>query len=550
MARDVEVNVTANDKTGNALASAERRFKKTADNTKRESDKMGSNIGKGLVSIIETFAPKLAGTITKAVGSAGEASGPLLVGGIAAASPLVAATISAAIAAGVGVGVAGIGVALVSQDAKVQAAGKQLGTHLMEALQQDASPFITPVLTSIDKIETKFDALRPRIQNIFKNASGFVDPLVNGALRGVDGILRGVDKLVAKSQPVIDNLGEALGDLGQDFGDFLGSIDAEAAANSIKDLATQISGLLAIVGPTLNGLTKLYGFLNDYAPGALTVIGKLTKDQGTFSQRTAGQVDTLGNSFQKATEDTTDYAQTLKDAEAAVRGVYQANNDLYSSTTSVAQAFADANKAAKENGKTLDVNTEKGRNNREALSSVASALQRNYDSYVKVNGAGAGASALASTLRSKFVALAEKMGASSKQAQALANKLLGIPNVNRKVNVATEQARANAEALKKKLEGIKDRSVYVNVAFNQGRINKVEAQLNRLGSHQFDATQSFAFAGADAGVSRTGGPTPVNVNSTVQNVINLDGKPFRQMASKAVRDDRKRQDFRTKVGQR
>jgi hypothetical protein len=548
VARDVEVNVTANDRTGNGLASAERSFKRTGDKIKKEGDDNAKKYSSGFLRAVESVAPKLASQLATVGEQAGQAAGPLLGAGLAAASPLIAATVSAAIAAGVGVGVAGIGVALVSQDARVQAAGKQLGAHLMDSLQQDAAPFIGPVLDGIDQIETAFDSANGRIQNIFRNASKFVGPLVDGATRGLDGIIRGVDELVAKSQPVIDALGRSLGDLGNDFGDFLAGIDAQDAATSIDALTTSVGGLLAILGPTLNVLTKVYGFLDTYAPSALSLVGKLTKDQGTFAQRTAGQTDELSTSFQKATEDTVDYAAGLAQAQAAVQGLYSSNRDLYSSTTSVASAFADANKAAKENGRTLNLNTKEGRANRDSLSSVAGQLNRNYESYVKVNGEGAGAAKLASTLRSRFIALAEKMGASSSKARALAGSLLGIPNVKRDVTVRTEAAKSAAQALKERLAGIKDRTVYVNVAFNQGRLNKVEAQLSRINRAAL-AGGPGGWGAVDGGAgSRTGGAQPVNVTSKVD--VRLDGQPFRQLVATAVSDSESRTAWRARAGRR
>lgn len=547
MARDVEVNVTASDKTGPGLKSAERSFAQTQKRLAKQQDDAKEKFGKSLGTTLNNIAPQLTKRLVSALDAAGEAAGPLLGAGIIAATPLIAATVSAAIAAGVAVGVAGIGVALVAQDARVQAAGKQLGAHLMDSLRQDAAPFIAPVLDGIDRIRAAFDNANGRIKNIFQNASKFVTPLVEGATRGIDGIISGVDRLVAKSGPVIDALGQALGDLGQSFGDFLGNIDAEDAAGAIRDLTVEIQGLLATVGPALNGLTKLYGFLGAVAPSTLTIVGKLTAEQGQFARRTAGDNGALGESFQALSDDATDYARGLDDAKRAVQGVYEANRDLYGSTTSVEQAFRDANEAVKDNGRTLSLNSEEGLRNRDALSNVAGALQRQYDAYVKLNGEGAGAAALATDLRGRFVALAEKLGASGKRAKELANQLLGIPNVNRTVNVATEQAKAAAAALKKRLDEIHNRSVYVQVAFNQGRINKVEAQLARLG-HAGLAAGDGGFRPAESG-GRTGGPSGAVALESVVNV-NLDGAPVRAIVATAVQRSERRQEWRAKVGRR
>lgn len=556
MGRDVEVDVEANDKTSAGLRAVERSFKRSQDKIKKTQDDANKNYGRSLIAAVDSVSPKLAEGLVRTMASVGEAAGPLLAGGIAAAAPLIGATISAAISAGVAVGVVGLGVALVAQDARVQAAGKQLGAHFMESLRQDASPFIGPVLAGIAKIQASFDGMQGRLQRIFRNGAKFVAPLVDGVTRGLDGIIRGIDQLTAKSQPVVDALGESLGKLGQSFGDFLGGTDTTGAAAAIRDLTDALTTLLGITGPLLNGLSQIYGWLSKFGvvkQFALQLLGPigqvydlLKPAKTSFSSATAG-VDDLGLSFQAASADAMDYAAGLAQAEAAVQGVYSANRDLYSSVTNVAGAFDTATAAAKKNGKTLDENTPKGRANRDALSAVATALQQNYDGYVKVNGAGAGASQLAEELRGKFVKLAEKMGASSGRAQQLASDLLGIPNVKRDVTVRTDAAAAAAEALKRKLATIKDRTVYVNVAFNQGRLNKVEAQLSRINHAGLAGDTGWEGSAGGAG-SRTGGAQQINVTSRVD--VMLDGKPFRTMVDTAVRDSQDRTAWRTKVGTR
>ena len=553
MARDVEVNATASDKTSPGLRSTERSFREAQKRIQKQQDEATAKFGKNLGSTLNTVAPNLTKKLVAALDSAGAVGGPALAGGIIAAAPVIAGTLQAAVIGGAGIGGVLGGVLLVSRDARVKAAGGELAQNLLGQLQEDATPFIGPVLRSIDMIGDRATKLDPLFKRIFSNASRYVEPLTSGVLDFAEPVLIGFDKLVAKAGPVIESMRRGFGQLGDAIGDTLGDLseDSDSAARSLDSVFTTVSELVRVVGPLIDGLTKVNGWLEKIgmSGGLLNSLARLrdavdgnTESAGTFVRR---QRDVV-TSFQQTTEDSYDYAAGLRDAQAAVQGVYEANRDLYSSTTSVASAFATATQAARENGRTLSLNTEKGRANRDALANVAGALQRNYDAYVKTNGAGAGAAALASTLRARFIALAEKLGASSGKARELADKLLGIPNVNRKVNVATEQAKAAAEALKNRLAGIKDRSVYVNVAFNQGRINKVEAQLARLGGGNFAGSSWSGVTGGDG--ARTGGASQVNVSNRVE--VALDGAPFRQMVATTVDESAARQTWRQKVGYR
>ncbi|WP_440102375.1 phage tail tape measure protein [Glutamicibacter mishrai] len=91
------------------------------------------------------------------------------------------------------------------------------------------------------------------------------------------------------------------------------------------------------------------------------------------------------------------------------------------------ESFAAATAAVEENGKTLDITTEKGRANQEALDGIASSTLSAMEAQRE---AGASASELGATIsegREAFIANAEAMGMSSEKAAALADQLNLIP---------------------------------------------------------------------------------------------------------------------------
>jgi hypothetical protein len=549
MARDVEYDVVARDKSGPGLDSAVRRAQRASKQIQAESDKIDSKFGKGLVSAVESVSPKLASSLVRAMKGASSAAAPALGGVAIAAAPLIAATMSAAVIGGISLGVAGIGVALVSQDARVKSAGTQLGQTLMASLKQDAAPFIEPVLRGIATIGDRFETMRGRIQNIFRNASKFVEPLINGATKGFAGILRGVDILVSRAQPVVDAIGDGLADLGSDFGDFLVTIsgNSDDAATALRSVFDQMGAILKVSGPVINALTKIYGFFDKFAPGGLTVIGKLF-DGAEKAQSVGKWMDPAITAFQEADTAAQGYADAVARASAAVADMAGQQRSLYASTTAARQAIADAKKGLEEHGRGLDINTQKGRDNREALARVANALVANYEGYVKVNGAGSGAAKIANNNRDSFVRLAMKLGSSASAAQTLANKLLGIPSRREtKITANTAAAMARARELQAKLNSIRDRTVRVNIAFNEGRLNNVERRLDRIGANSFSASAYWSAVNGGSG-ARTGGPAEVAVANTVN--VALDGSPFRTLVTTSVAGSERRTALRAKVGPR
>lgn len=556
MARDVEFSVTASDRTGVALASVERKFKDSNRRVENEHKKHTAKLAKVLESDLVKGVQSVGKDIGALFENAGQLVVPVLGSAIAAAAPLIGATLGAAISAGAAVGAVGIGVALVAQDARVKAAGTRLGKSLFSSLQQDAAPFIGPVLAAIDTIQAKFNDLNPTIRHIFANASKFVAPLVGGVTHAIDAVVSGVDKLVAKSGGVVDALSASIGQIGDSLGNFLANIDTKDAQAALVGLTNTITGLIDVLGPVINGLSKVYGIFDKFAPSILSVIGKF-KQTNTIAGRVAGSTDAVATSFTAAsgaaaglTGNLDGAVQSLEEQRVAADSVSSANRSLYSSATAVGQAFDDAKKAAKDNGKTLSEVTVKGRANREVLAGLASTLGDNYTAFVKVNGEGAAASTLGGKLRASFVKAAQGFGLSEKAAIALADKILGIPNSKTtKAYVNTHDAEARIRALQAKIDALRGKTVTITTHFKGDGSNQNSPSIGGGGGRTFDANDSYR--GGSAGLSRTGGPSrveDVNVRSSV--AVNLDGQPFRNMVASAVSSSERRAAFRQRVGSR
>lgn len=522
MARDVEFNVTASDKTGSALAEAERKLKAAQERIRRDSKTTGDGFGKSLLDGITKVSPKLGGFLTSTFATAGKASGPLLAAGIAAATPLIGASVSAAVIGGAGVGGVIGGVLLASRDARVRAAGERVGKTFLDALSKDASVFIGPVLDQITKIEARFEQMRGRIRNIFSNSVGFLGPLVDGALTAVDGVLKGFESLTANGRSTMQALGQSVGLIGQAIGAAFQTIagGSEDAAAAVRFLGVAMATSVELFGRAVRILTELFGVMLKGAGPALDLAAKMGLIS-TSSQQADQSTTGAGHAFTFMAQQATAASQASVDYAAAAAGITSANRSLYGSQTAAAQAIADSTKKIEENGRGLDINTQKGRNNRATLEQLANSLGTAHDKYVQVNGSGAKSNAIMSANRAEFIRAARAAGAAADKAEALADELLGI----------------------------KSRTVSVNVVFNESRINAVENRLNRMGGSMYNAAgDSWAALDSKSGTARTGGPTPVSVSNNVS--VALDGAPFRAMTVQAVQASERRQAWRAKVGAR
>lgn len=130
-----------------------------------------------------------------------------------------------------------------------------------------------------------------------------------------------------------------------------------------------------------------------------------------------------------------------------------------------AQARAEAEVAV---ANKLDITTEAGRRNQEALDDVASSGWDLIDA-MRANGATQGElQSTMETTRARFIAVAGQMGLTEEQANALADELNLIPaNVNVQVAADTAQAEQAVDRLWVKLDRLNGRTVTTNVRTNE-----------------------------------------------------------------------------------
>jgi hypothetical protein len=484
-----------------------------------------------------------------------EAAKGALVPGLAAAAPLIGALLSAAVIGGAGIGGIVGGVLVASRDPRVVAAATAMKSEIGKELTGAATPFVQVSLDGIAQIGQAVKGID--FKDIFAQSAKNAQPVINGIEKAVDGLGDGLAALISRSGPVMVQLGALIGNVGEHVGQFFDTIShgGAGAADSIKDVATAIDTVLNVAGPLILTLTDIYavahriGATEQFFTGLLGPIGQigdLLSHTGLSGGKAAGSltlvqkgVQSVSASVQTAGDSILTFTERLDDAASA-------GQSLYASTTSVAQAAADLKKSLKDNGKSLDENTAKGRNNRTALVDLAGALTSNYDAYVKVNGEGIKSNGVAASNRAQFIKLATQFHLSKSAAGALATQLGLIPaKKNTSFTANTHDAAARIEALKEQISTVHGKSVSITVAASIS--NKSANTLARLGAN-FDATDYFAAAGPSDGQRRSGGngSDAIDVNSTSNVTVLLDGKPFRAYVDRS----QGKAAWRQKVGRR
>lgn len=364
---------------------------------------------------------------------------PALAGIAVAAAPVIGATIAGAVVGGIGLGGIVGGVALAVKDPRVQTELQVMNTTIMDKLKDSSRPFVDVTIKGIHEIGGEVQKID--FSGIFQDAASQAGPVIDGITEAVHALGKGLTDVVHNAGPAVKEIGNEIGAIGESLGSGLSMLskDSKDGASGMHELFMMINGTVDSTFHLIDALSKTYGFLNKISGGGML---NAFDAIGSSSVHVAGKTKEMANAIAATIPVMNLYGrQTLTDGASLnelAEASYTAANaqlGLFGDLTSVARAQANAAKAAKENGRTLDVNTEKGRNNRDALTSLGSALVKNSEDYYALNGAGAATQKVMANNRAAFLRAAESMTKSKKEAEALTDAIFGIPNKDVYINV-------------------------------------------------------------------------------------------------------------------
>lgn len=554
--RDVTVDILANDKTSRGISSAAKGFAGLERDTKKavksiESLPLGQIGGSAANGFVTSFTKGISGI-------AGQAAPYIAAVGVGAA-PLIGATLAGAIIGGAGIGGVIGGLVVASKDVRVQGAADAVGQKFQARLEKAADSFVQPAIEGLDRIQGALDSID--IESIFRSSSQYVLPLADGVSRAVESLGDGIESLVKNAGPAVDAIADGIAGIGEAVGKGLGDLadNGDSAADALRVTFGVINSSISPTLQLINVLTELYEINRKIGgdTGLRLVLKALGQDLDTVGEngrRAGGGTFGAAEGIQKAGDAADEATQPVKSLAEQMSEAAEAASDLFDSATEVGAALDTASEAARENGKSLNANTEKGRENRTALSNVAKALRENYEQYVAVNGAGGKAEGVAEANRAAFVKTARQFTKTAGEAEALADKILGIPK-KRETQSVFDKASASAAiaAYKKQIAGIPTykRTVIEIAAKVTGSSlgqSALGSALNKQ-SLKFDAMASFASADGSTR-SRTGGPATVASDVNLTSVIQLDGQPFYDFTARAISANDRRKAWEQKVGKR
>lgn len=443
-----------------------------------------------------------------------------LVGGAVLAAPLVGAAVGGGILAGLaGVGV-GAGVAASLRSPQIQGAVDELKADLGGLADGIGQDFAGEVAGSVGILRTGVKQLGPEIRAALEPAAGYLLPLTAGLTGFVESVLPGLKEGIADAAPVIDVIAAGLPALGETVGDLFETVgeNADEGASAIQAVIFVVQDVVTFVGDAVDVLSEMYvatlkvaqvglllgeivtpDFLGGNAiGGARADIADLLNVAEGGADGVEGAFGRVGAAYTGAGASTeamvtrqnilnssmTEGIKAAGGLAAALDALSGGSVDAKKAEIDYQEAIDAVTEARKKNGRSLDVDTEKGRANEKTLLAVRDAAKaRAQAAYDQAAAAGtvaeaelAGAQA-AKVGREQLVKSYLQFDNNRERAEAYAASVLRIPTTwSTTVTADTANALARLDTLGFKVRQLPDGSFVIDARDKEAR-----ARLEALG---------------------------------------------------------------------
>jgi len=387
----------------------------------------------------------------------------------AAAATVGGVMIGGALLAGIGAAGIGAGIAAEFKTPAVANAFAQLKDTFVNTFKDAAAPFIAPTIAAFHDLGQMIQTdLAPGLKSMFTELAPEIGGLVHGFGKFVVEVAGGFEKAAIAAKPLLNVLGsELLPGLGKDIAALFTTIahNAPEAEKGLKLLFMAIEFGIGITNVAINVFSKLFDYftstfeggvlLADKFIGAMLAVEKalhLPHDDLDAAKSALdgflGDVDdfrtnsdALPNGFGVAAAAASLFATKTNTADQAVKDLNKSWTDLDNALTAD-QGLIDAkNQIAgikdqlDKHSKSLDINTQAGRDNRSALENSIQSLERDRDALIKNGMSASDANKKFQGWVKQLEAGAEKAGVSKTAIQKL-NEQLGLLPKSKTINVS------------------------------------------------------------------------------------------------------------------
>lgn len=411
-----------------------------------------------------------------------------VLGAAIAALPLVASAVGTAIVLAFGAAFASIGVMGALQNEEVKRSFYEAWNDIKAIANTISQPFQRVLKIVADEARNTFAAFAPALSAAFVAMAPHLENFTRGVSSAFLRLVPSIAPLTAAFNVLLDRFSVKLPDLFKSIADMVSNLSnklqenpgtVDAVVNSfifLIDTLSNVTGFLMDVTGWIQRNSEaagnLFVALSALANPAAGFIVNLTgiRDKGSAAtgvvESTDRAIAAIIETMARAEGQALTYAESLDE-------IAKKNLTAEQASLRFDQAILKMSNSIDENGTSLDSNTQKGADNKEALLSMAAAANKAKDTYIEQGMASDVVRDKSVQMRDEMVKQAQKLGMTKDEAQKLIDKYFAVPP-----KVETKIETPGADTSKNKIDGVKKATD--NVPRNV--TTRVEAQDNASGT--------------------------------------------------------------------
>jgi methyl-accepting chemotaxis protein len=336
-------------------------------------------------------------------------------GAFLTAAPILAQAAGAAITLGLGGAIAGIGLKFAAENDEVKASFSELKEHVSGQLREMSKPFQETLKRMSVVARETFDSLAPALGSAMK----VIAPQITAFGEQLGEAFKGVGPLIettsAKFGPLIEVIGNRMPDVVNTLVGSLNRIMEAADPKALDMMIDAFNATVVVVAETIrffetmgSTMATVWDTVKQVGSGIGEVFGFGSDESSKFAETLTGVSGSADNAADSVG------GLTQKIMEMASQALAAAGSER-----AMEEAIDNASEAARKNGRTLDINTKKGRDNQASLYGIAEAALRMK---ADMDKAGTDSSRAMNRARGAFISTARSMGLSRSEASRLADQ--------------------------------------------------------------------------------------------------------------------------------
>jgi len=407
------------------------------------------------VTVGSSFGKGISGALTDIGGSGGPILIGALVGAVIAAAPTIGAVVGGALAGAVGTGAMALGIISAAKDDRVRAAARKFGDDVSaELFRGDA--FVTPVIRALAILRNGLRSLN--LSGSLAKVAPTVDIIARGFVSLAQNIMPGLNKALDRMGPFANAASRGLAQTGSALGYLLDRVtSSKGAVEGLSTMFHILNGSIRALGLTILVLSNIYEqwvkierIALAEAEGFALVLGQI---------KLAEQLHNIGRGLDEMMNNAGPTANAVGDVTVGVQSFGEAaslaavaQGRLNSALEKGHQDFlsfmgADIGAEAaldrftegvREHGRSLDKNTEIGRENLTNLLDLARAAQDAAEKKYEETKSVQDANAVYETYRQRLEAQLKVLGYTKAEIKQIIDAWFGLaaaPDINKDLNI-------------------------------------------------------------------------------------------------------------------